>query len=479
MIGRHQAGIDQRPQQQDEGAGMAARVGDALAAADGVALAGCQFGQAEDPARRRAVRGAGVDEAGLRVGDQRRGLARGGVGQAQEGHVGGIQQPRALGGVLAPIGLDAQHFHVAPRGQVLVDAQAGGAFLAIDKDGVRHGAPRLRCWGNAEDKGMSANCRAAAARCRACGVGHNRVMVTKKPKGLGLGLEALLGPKVSDAPPAAPGLPTSLPLDRLRHGKYQPRTRMDEGSLYELAESIRSQGVMQPILVRPVDGGYEIIAGERRFRAARLAGLDEVPVLVKPVADEAAAVMALIENIQREDLNPLEEAQGLQRLVTEFQLTHEQAAQAVGRSRSAASNLLRLLNLAEPVQQMLMAGDLDMGHARALLALGAAEQVMTAHEVVASKLSVRDTEKHVARQSAPPRPVHGQAGQAERHRAPGRTPGRPADRAGGDPRQAPHPARRAGRDRDRLRHAGRTQRPARAAGPRRRLRRRQRAADAG
>jgi ParB family chromosome partitioning protein len=228
-------------------------------------------------------------------------------------------------------------------------------------------------------------------------------MVTKKPKGLGLGLEALLGPKVSDAPPAPAGVPTSLPLDRLRHGKYQPRTRMDEGSLYELAESIRSQGVMQPILVRPVDGGYEIIAGERRFRAARLAGLDEVPVLVKAVADEAAAVMALIENIQREDLNPLEEAQGLQRLVSEFRLTHEQAAQAVGRSRSAASNLLRLLQLAEPVQQMLMAGDLDMGHARALLALDAAEQVMAAHEVVARKLSVRDTERHVARQSAPAR----------------------------------------------------------------------------
>jgi len=230
-------------------------------------------------------------------------------------------------------------------------------------------------------------------------------MVTKKPKGLGLGLEALLGPKVSDAPPAPAGAPTSLPLDRLRHGKYQPRTRMDEGSLYELAESIRSQGVMQPILVRPVDGGFEIIAGERRFRAARLAGLDEVPVLVKAVADEAAAVMALIENIQREDLNPLEEAQGLQRLVNEFRLTHEQAAQAVGRSRSAASNLLRLLQLAEPVQQMLMAGDLDMGHARALLALDAAEQVMTAHEVVARKLSVRDTERHVARQSAPARPA--------------------------------------------------------------------------
>ncbi len=227
-------------------------------------------------------------------------------------------------------------------------------------------------------------------------------MATKKPKGLGLGLEALLGPKVSDAPPAPPGQPQSLPLSALQPGRYQPRTRMDEGSLYELAESIRGQGVMQPILVRPLGepGRYEIIAGERRFRAARLAGLDEVPVLVKPVADEAAAVMALIENIQREDLNPLEEAQGLKRLVDEFGLTHEQAAQAVGRSRSAASNLLRLLNLAEPVQQMLMAGDLDMGHARALLALGGTGQITAAHEITARKLSVREAEKLVARAAA-------------------------------------------------------------------------------
>ncbi len=226
-------------------------------------------------------------------------------------------------------------------------------------------------------------------------------MVTKKPKGLGLGLEALLGPKVSDAAPAPPGAPTSLALDRLRPGRYQPRTRMDEGSLYELAESIRGQGVMQPILVRPLAGGaFEIIAGERRFRAAKLAGLDEVPVLVKPVTDEAAAVMALIENIQREDLNPLEEAQGLKRLVDEFGLTHEQAAQSVGRSRSAASNLLRLLNLAEPVQQMLMAGDLDMGHARALLALEGAHQITTATEVAAKKLSVREAEKLVTRVAA-------------------------------------------------------------------------------
>ncbi|MCM5682624.1 ParB/RepB/Spo0J family partition protein [Schlegelella sp. S2-27] len=226
-------------------------------------------------------------------------------------------------------------------------------------------------------------------------------MVTKKPKGLGLGLEALLGPKVSEAPAAAlqkDGAPSVLKLAQLQPGKYQPRTRMDEGSLYELAESIKAQGVMQPILVRPVGPGrYEIIAGERRTRAAKLAGLDEVPVLVKEVPDEAAAAMALIENIQREDLNPLEEAQGLQRLVNEFGLTHEQAAQAVGRSRSAASNLLRLLHLAEPVQNMLMAGDLDMGHARALLPLDAAQQILSANEITAKKLSVREAEKLVAR----------------------------------------------------------------------------------
>ena len=223
-------------------------------------------------------------------------------------------------------------------------------------------------------------------------------MVTKKPKGLGLGLEALLGPRVADATPADASRPTTLKLTQLQPGKYQPRTRMDEGSLYELAESIKSQGIMQPILVRPVGAsGYEIIAGERRVRAAKLAGLDEVPVLVKTVPDEAAAVMALIENIQREDLNPLEEAQGLQRLVDDFQLTHEQAAQAVGRSRSAASNLLRLLKLTAPVQQMLMAGDLDMGHARALLGLADGAQVASATEIVGKKLSVREAEKLVAK----------------------------------------------------------------------------------
>jgi ParB family chromosome partitioning protein len=232
------------------------------------------------------------------------------------------------------------------------------------------------------------------------------VTTNKKPKGLGLGLEALLGPKVSEAPA---GAPTELRLAQLRPGKYQPRTRMDEGSLFELAESIKSQGVIQPVLVRPVASGrgdddaggaaaqYEIIAGERRVRAAALAGLDAVPVLVKPVPDEAAAVMSLIENIQREDLNPLEEAQGLQRLVGEFKLTHEQAAQAVGRSRSAASNLMRLLHLAQPVQQHLMAGQLDMGHARALLSLPAAEQVMAGEQIVARGLSVRDAERLVAR----------------------------------------------------------------------------------
>ncbi|HEY1395840.1 MULTISPECIES: ParB/RepB/Spo0J family partition protein [unclassified Roseateles] len=227
-------------------------------------------------------------------------------------------------------------------------------------------------------------------------------MATKKPKGLGMGLEALLGPKVSDAPAVREGEPGVLPLAQMQAGKYQPRTRMDEGSLYELAESIKAQGIMQPILVRPIapNGAvrYEIIAGERRFRAAKLAGLAEVPVLVKPVPDEAAAAMALIENIQREDLNALEEAQGLKRLVDEFGLTHDQAAQAVGRSRSAASNLLRLLNLAEPVQNMLMAGDIDMGHARALLALDGAHQITSATEIAAKKLSVREAEKLVQRQ---------------------------------------------------------------------------------
>ncbi|MEY3468065.1 MAG: hypothetical protein RL203_159 [Pseudomonadota bacterium] len=234
-------------------------------------------------------------------------------------------------------------------------------------------------------------------------------MVTKKPKGLGRGLEALLGPKVDDAAVAAAnkqqGEPSTLLLAELVPGMYQPRTRMDEGALYELAESIKVQGIMQPILVRKLESGknagkYEIIAGERRSRAAKLAGLDEVPVLVRNVPNEAAAAMALIENIQREDLNPLEEAQGLNRLIKEFGLTHELAAQAVGRSRSAASNLLRLLNLADPVQTMLMAGDIDMGHARALLALDRATQITAANQINAKKLSVREAESLVKKLSA-------------------------------------------------------------------------------
>ena len=231
-------------------------------------------------------------------------------------------------------------------------------------------------------------------------------MATRKPKGLGRGLDALLGAdaQVIDSfgrPPAPEAPPSSLNVKQLLAGKYQPRTRMDEGALNELADSIRAQGIMQPILVRPLAGKqagkYEIIAGERRYRAACLAGLEEVPVLVREVADENAAVMALIENIQREDLNPLEEAQGVKRLLDEFGLTHEQAAQSIGRSRSATSNLLRLLNLAEPVQTMLLAGDIDMGHARALLAVDAARQIMLANEVIAKGMSVRETEKLVGR----------------------------------------------------------------------------------
>ena len=228
-------------------------------------------------------------------------------------------------------------------------------------------------------------------------------MVTKKSKGLGRGLEALLGPKVHEsAAGSADDTPHTLKLTQMVAGEYQPRTHMDEGALYELAESIKAQGIMQPILVRRLDKGenqgkYEIIAGERRFRAAHLAGLDQVPVLVREVGDKAAAAMALIENIQREDLNPLEEAQGLQRLISEFDLTHEQAAKAVGRSRSAASNLMRLLNLVKPVQDMLMAGDIDMGHARALLAVDHAVQITLAQQIAAKKMSVREAEKLVKR----------------------------------------------------------------------------------
>ncbi|SFU44747.1 ParB/RepB/Spo0J family partition protein [Pseudoduganella namucuonensis] len=232
-------------------------------------------------------------------------------------------------------------------------------------------------------------------------------MATKKLKGLGRGLDALLGGDGDPSNPAsnpAAQAPGELAISQMQAGKYQPRTRMDESGLSELAASIKAQGIMQPILVRPIAAAkgdtlarYEIIAGERRFRAAQMAGLEQVPVLVRDVDDRAAAAMALIENIQREDLNPLEEAQGIHRLITEFTFTHEQAASAVGRSRSAVSNLLRLMNLAAPVQTMLMAGDIDMGHARALLAVDAATQITLANVVVAKRLSVRETEKLVQR----------------------------------------------------------------------------------
>lgn len=220
-------------------------------------------------------------------------------------------------------------------------------------------------------------------------------MVVIKKKGLGRGLEALLGEK-NLAPTSSTEI-NRLPLSALQAGKYQPRQKMEAGALQELAESIREQGVMQPLLVRLVgQGRYEIIAGERRFRAATIAGLKEVPVLVSGADDQAAAAMALVENMQREDLNPLEESQGLARLIEEFGFTHEQAAKAVGKSRSAISNLLRLAQLAKPVQAMLLAGDIDMGHARALLSLPGASQVALAQKIAAQGLSVREAERMAA-----------------------------------------------------------------------------------
>ena len=216
-----------------------------------------------------------------------------------------------------------------------------------------------------------------------------------KMRGLGRGLDALLGNDSES--PAKPGETlTTLPIDAIQPGHYQPRTRMDQGSLAELADSIRAQGLIQPILVRPRGvGDYEIIAGERRWRAARMAGLASVPVIVREVKDNAALVIALIENIQREDLNPLEEAAGIQRLIDEFRMTHEGAAEAVGRSRSAVSNLLRLLTLVPAVRELVERSELDMGHARALLALPAARQLEAARTIVAKGLSVRETEKLV------------------------------------------------------------------------------------
>src|SRR5450830_250979 len=252
-------------------------------------------------------------------------------------------------------------------------------------------------------------------------------MATKKSKGLGRGLDALLGGSsdMTEDEPVVAGSPSVMPVTDLQAGKYQPRSRMDEGALNELAASIKEQGLLQPILIRSIGQNngkdiYEIIAGERRFRAAKIAGLTEVPVLVKNVDDQTTAAMALIENMQREDLNPLEEAQGIHRLITDFNFTHEQAAVAVGRSRSAVSNLLRLLNLAKPVQTMLMAGDIDMGHARALLAVDSATQINLANQVVAKRMSVREAEKLVVRttveQAASNKPRENGAGGKEKSR---------------------------------------------------------------
>jgi len=230
-------------------------------------------------------------------------------------------------------------------------------------------------------------------------------MAPPKLNGLGRGLDALLAANTDDDAKNEGELQV-LPASELSPGKYQPRTRMDPGSLEELAASIKSQGVMQPILVRPIGGQfdserYEIIAGERRWRAAQIAGLVSVPCLVRAIPDEAALAMSLIENIQREDLNPLEEAAGIQRLIEEFGMTHQQAADAVGRSRPAASNLLRLLQLAPQVQELLMVGDIDMGHARALLPLDGAAQVGLANLIAARGLSVREAERLVQHELNP------------------------------------------------------------------------------
>jgi ParB family chromosome partitioning protein len=219
-----------------------------------------------------------------------------------------------------------------------------------------------------------------------------------KIKGLGRGLDALLG---ADEPAVGGEMLASLAIDALQPGRFQPRARIGQEGLAELAESIKSQGVMQPILARPIGAGrYEIVAGERRWRAARMAGLTSVPALVRDVADRQALAIALIENLQREDLNPLDEATGIKRLTEEFGMTHAEAAEAVGRSRAAITNALRLLELAPPVQELLREGKLDMGHARALLALPALKQIEFAREAVARQLSVRQVEKLVAHLSA-------------------------------------------------------------------------------
>ena len=215
-----------------------------------------------------------------------------------------------------------------------------------------------------------------------------------KPKGLGRGLDALLAGDVAEA--SSQDALMMLNVAQMQPGKYQPRSYMDDVALQTLADSIKTQGIMQPILVRALASGlYEIIAGERRWRASQLAGLTEVPVLVREIADESALAMALIENIQRENLNPLEEALGIKRLIDEFAMTHEKAADAVGRSRVAVSNLLRLLSLSEPVQNLLMQNKIDMGHARALIGLSGAQQIMLAEQVIQKQLSVREVESLV------------------------------------------------------------------------------------
>ena len=231
--------------------------------------------------------------------------------------------------------------------------------------------------------------------------------MTARHKGLGRGLDALLG---GSAGRTGEDELAQLPVGAIKPGKYQPRTRMDEASLAELAASIKVRGVIQPIVVRPVGNSqYEILAGERRWRAARLAGLDHVPAVVREVPDEAALGIGLIENIQREDLNPLEEANGLKRLIDDFKLTHEEAARAVGRSRVGVSNLLRLIDLAPAVQAMLLDGRIDMGHARALLSLSKPRQVEVAGQVAAKGLSVRETERLVQQATRPPNPQHAPA----------------------------------------------------------------------
>ncbi|MEY3743736.1 MAG: hypothetical protein RLZZ541_791 [Pseudomonadota bacterium] len=223
-------------------------------------------------------------------------------------------------------------------------------------------------------------------------------------RGLGRGLDSLLAGDMGTVGEADSLL--MLKVEQLRPGKYQPRSYMDDAALQTLAASIKAQGIMQPILVRHIDDEqYEIIAGERRWRASKMAGLEEIPVLVREIADEAALAMALIENIQRENLNPLEEAQGIKRLIDEFAMTHEKAALAVGRSRVAVSNLLRLLSLCAPVQDMLMHGRIDMGHARTLIGLSGAQQVMLAEEIIQNNFSVRDAEGLVKKHNEQVSPV--------------------------------------------------------------------------